>query len=177
MRSNEAAALIAPAVRSGGTWADLGAGSGTFSRALAQLLGPEGSVIAVDTDARALRSLKDEPRIDCVVGDFHRLDAIPELRGRLFDGILFANSLHFSADAERVIADAARGLHPGGVLVVVEYDGRPASRWVPHPLGISRLIELAARAGLGVPRVIGERRSDYGGIMYAAVIELDRQSP
>ena len=131
-------------------------------------------MVAVDSDARALRDLQDSPHIDTLVGDFHRLGDIAALRGRTFDGILFANSLHFSSAAESVIGDAARRLRAGGVLIVVEYDGRPASRWVPHPLGVARLRELAAHAGLDTPRVIGERPSDYGGTMYAAVIRAPR---
>src|SRR5690606_11791159 len=45
---SEAADLITAAVTEGGTWADLGAGSGTFTRALASLLGAAGTVYAVD---------------------------------------------------------------------------------------------------------------------------------
>jgi SAM-dependent methyltransferase len=170
VRIDEAAALIAAAVTAGGQWAELGAGRGTFTRGLASLLGESGSVVAVDTDARALRELEGEARIETVIGDFHRLDLVDGFRDRRFDGVLFANSLHFSGEAERVIADAAGRLRTGGVLVVVEYDRRPASRWVPYPLGVARLGEIAERVGLSAPRVIGERRSDYGGVMYAAVI-------
>ncbi len=43
--------------RPGGVWADLGAGTGAFTLALAELLGPEGVVYAVDRDGRALREL------------------------------------------------------------------------------------------------------------------------
>ena len=51
MRAHDAAALIRSAVTEpGGKWADLGAGTGTFSRALATLLGPAGTVYAVDHD-------------------------------------------------------------------------------------------------------------------------------
>ena len=39
----------------GGRWADIGAGEGAFTLALADLLGPGGQIIAVDRDAGALR--------------------------------------------------------------------------------------------------------------------------
>ena len=48
-------ALLRAAVRPGGTWADIGAGSGAFTLALADLLGPGGAILAVDRDAGALR--------------------------------------------------------------------------------------------------------------------------
>lgn len=46
--------LIKPAVRKPGTWAELGSGRGAFTLALAELLGPEGSIVSVDRDRRAL---------------------------------------------------------------------------------------------------------------------------
>ena len=46
--------LLRGAVDPGGTWADIGAGTGAFTLALAYLLGPGGQVIAVDRDRGAL---------------------------------------------------------------------------------------------------------------------------
>ena len=47
----------------GQTWADLGSGEGAFTLALADLLGPTGSIHTVDRDSRALqvqlRALRD----------------------------------------------------------------------------------------------------------------------
>ena len=40
----------------GGTWADLGSGTGAFTLVLAELLGPAGRILSVDRDARALRA-------------------------------------------------------------------------------------------------------------------------
>jgi SAM-dependent methyltransferase len=104
-----------------------------------------------------------------VYGDFHHLESIPELRGIELDGFLFANSLHFAPDAELVLADAAGLLRPGGRVVVVEYADRPPSRWVPHPLPLTRLQTLASRAGLELPVVVGRHPSAFGGDVYCAV--------
>jgi ubiquinone/menaquinone biosynthesis C-methylase UbiE len=50
--------LLRPLVpQAGETWADIGAGSGVFTRALARLLGSEGVVYAVDRDREAVRRL------------------------------------------------------------------------------------------------------------------------
>ena len=176
----EAVELIAPATeRTPGTWADFGAGTGVFTRALAQLLGPGGRIIAVDRDTRALAALHGAARgttspgaeILPVEGDFRTPHAIPALAGLSLDGALFANALHFAPDADRVLADVAHLLPDGGRIVVVEYDGRPASRWVPYPVSVDRLRLLADEAGLTSPRVVSQRPSAYGGIMYCAVLE------
>lgn len=50
MTHTEALAFLASAGPFHGTWVDVGAGTGTFSLALAELLGPTGNVIAIDTN-------------------------------------------------------------------------------------------------------------------------------
>ncbi len=48
--------LLRDGVFGGGrTWADLGSGEGAFTLALADLLGPNGSIHAVDRDGHALQ--------------------------------------------------------------------------------------------------------------------------
>src|SRR5207245_111968 len=53
-------ALLAGAVTQdeGGTWADLGAGTGAFTLALADLIGPHGVIHAIDWDRAALAELR-----------------------------------------------------------------------------------------------------------------------
>ena len=82
---------------SGKTWADLGSGDGAFTLALADLLGPSGSIHTVDRDGRALevqvRALHDafpSVRVTSLVADFTMPIELPPL-----DGIVMANSLHF----------------------------------------------------------------------------------
>ncbi|HEV8235797.1 MAG TPA: hypothetical protein VGP84_14405, partial [Gemmatimonadaceae bacterium] len=58
MDARDAAQLIAPAIKDGQRWADLGAGTGTFTAALARLVGPSGTVHAVEQDATATRALE-----------------------------------------------------------------------------------------------------------------------
>jgi 2-polyprenyl-3-methyl-5-hydroxy-6-metoxy-1,4-benzoquinol methylase len=49
--------LIGPYARKGQVAADLGCGSGYYTFVLAELVGPEGKVYAVDLDKRCIRSL------------------------------------------------------------------------------------------------------------------------
>jgi tRNA A58 N-methylase Trm61 len=175
MDSRDAAQLIAPAIKDGQRWADLGAGTGTFTAALARLVGPSGTVHAVEQDATATRALealarKREAECSSIVvtrGDFTKPLELPPL-----DGALLANSLHFVdavAQAD-VLRRVANGIASGGAIVVVEYDNRPPSRWVPFPVSLDRLAGLTAEAQLGVPEAIGRYRSIFGGSMYAARI-------
>jgi SAM-dependent methyltransferase len=177
MDVRDAAALIAPAIRHHGrTWADLGAGAGTFTRALASLLGPAGCVYAVERDRGAvarLRAIAKDGRdaasaqVVPVHGDFTRPMDLPPL-----DGALFANALHFvsAAGQAEVLRRIARGARAGGQIVVVEYEKRGPSRWVPYPVSLARLAELAREAELGAPVSLGTRPSAFGGTLYAAAM-------
>ena len=158
----------------GGLWADLGAGTGTFTRALARTLAPPSTIYAVDDDATAVRALRELPgtdgvRVIPVKADFTRPLELPGIGASLLDGILLANALHFVPDAPETLGRLAQRLRPGGRVVVVEYDRRDASRWVPYPIPMARWPEVATAAGLTGAAIRATRPSAYEGILYTAV--------
>jgi SAM-dependent methyltransferase len=173
MEINEAVDLIRDAVGdSRGVWADLGAGTGTFTRALAQTLGVGSTIYAVDDDATAVAALRplaarSQVRIIPVKADFRRVLDLPQLGAGLLDGVLLANSLHFVRDAQRVLTQLVERLRDGGRVVLVEYDRRAPSRWVPFPIDASEWPRLAASAGLSGATVTATKPSAYSGVLYA----------
>ena len=180
MDPSEARALIEGALppgTAGGTWADLGAGTGTFTLALATLLGPSGKVIAVDRDPASVVALRqtverrranDGAQIIVQLADFAEPFELPEL-----DGALLANALHFVPPDEQlaVLRGIVPSLKPAGRIVLVEYEGRRANQWVPHPIPFSRFRTLARQARLSAPVQLGSKSSIYGGALYAAYAE------
>jgi len=186
VNAREAATLIAPAIpERGATWADLGAGTGTFTAALASLLGPAGRVYAVDRDRASVELLRElarqAPAEDATGAEVVALRA--DFTGPLelppLDGVLMANALHFVPDREQasLLRRIARRLHPGGRVVLVEYEGRSPSRWVPFPVSLARFRTVADDAGLTSPTLAGTRRSAFGGTMYAAYAAAGDGSP
>lgn len=175
MEQREAIALIGAAAREkGGVWADLGAGSGVFTRALASLLGPAGTVYAVDRNAAALHELtrtggpaRNAATIRTVVGDFAEPLELPPL-----DGVLVANALHYVpyGDQPAVLRRLASLLTDGAPIVVVEYDRRHANQWVPYPITPAALAAVARDAGLGAPTVLATLPSQYSGTIYSALV-------
>ena len=176
MNTRDARDLIAEAIpRPGGTWADLGAGDGMFTRALVGLLGPTSRIYAVDRDARAVAALErwastDAANVIPVAADFTS-PTLPGLEGSVLDGMLLANALHFVREAETVLARLAAWLRPGGRVVLVEYDRCRANPWVPYPIPAARLQGLAAASGLSPPVIMARRPSAFGGVLYAAAAE------
>lgn len=165
-------ALIRDGVAAGGTvWADLGSGTGAFTLALADLLGPGSTIHSVDRDARALRAQAKalaarfpEVAVHQVVADFTEPVALPEL-----DGVVMANSLHFVRDKLRVLRLIRSHLRVGGRFVLVEYDADRGNPWVPHPLSFGTWTQLAADAGLRDTRRLATVPSRFLGAIYAAV--------
>ena len=154
----------------GGTWLELGSGSGAFTLALADLLGPGGTIHSVDTDrgalatqARAVHSRFDTVRLDQRVADFTR-----PLGFSAMDGVLMANSLHFVKD-KRPLLDLVRSyLGPAGKLVLVEYDADRGNLWVPHPVSFARWSRVAAEAGFHATRLLGRVPSRFLNAIYSA---------
>ena len=148
----------------GGRWADLGAGEGNFTRALADLVGAEAGIIAVDRDARALREL--DARFEKRVADFTRPLDLHDL-----DGVLMANSLHFVRDKKPVLESVRDMLRPGGRLIIVEYGADRGNPWVPYPFTYPRWEKMAAQAGFKKTRLLKTVPSRWLGSMYSAVSE------
>lgn len=177
MHLSDAIALIRDAVGEDGrsaVWADLGAGTGTFTRALARVLAPGSTIYAVDDDVHALAAMrvvgaKSRAHIVPVKADFTQSLQLPGLGAGLLDGMLLANSLHFVRDAERVLQDLVEHVRAGGKVVVVEYDRRAPSRWVPYPIDAAQWRRLAESAGLSGASITAERPSAYAGMLYAGV--------
>lgn len=178
MTGDEAIEFLGSAGPWRGTWIDIGAGTGTFTRALAGLIGPRGTVIAIDRDDRSVADLQrslsradsSAARVIAVQGDMQDLSSIPALHGIELDGALFANVLHFTRKPETVLAGVAQRLRADGRIVVIEYDRRWPNPWVPHPLSFDRLADVARRAGLGEPNAVARRPSAYHREMYCAVL-------
>ena len=148
----------------GGRWADLGAGEGAFTLALAELLGPDAQIVAVDHDAGALRAL--DGRFETRVADFTKPLDLDDL-----DGVVMANSLHFVRDKGPVLRSVRSMLKPGGRLIVVEYGADRGNPWVPYPFSYPRWEEMAAQAGFKSTTLLKTIPSRWLGSMYSALSE------
>ena len=149
----------------GGRWADLGAGEGAFTLALADVIGSEGHIVAVDKDRNALRAI--DGRFETMVADFTK-----PLELRDLDGVLMANSLHFVRDKQPVLESVRSMLRPEGRLLVVEYGADRGNPWVPFPFSYPKWETIAARAGFRNTTLLKTVPSRWLGSMYSAVSDF-----
>jgi ubiquinone/menaquinone biosynthesis C-methylase UbiE len=164
---------VEPPGPDGSTWADLGSGSGAFTLALADLLGPRGRIVSVDRDAGAVREqaramAERFPATDLqqFVADFTTDIRLPPL-----DGLVMANSLHFGRDHRAIARHVARMLRPGGRFILVEYDADRGNPWVPYPLSFDTWRTVAPTAGLSEPALLHRVPSRFLGAIYSALSE------
>ena len=157
----------------GAVWADIGAGTGAFTRALAELTGTGSRIVAVDRDQAALaenvqRTRAAYPRVDLetLVADF---TSPLDLTG--LDGIVAANSLHFvTPDRQAAVVRAlADRLRPGGAFLVVEYDADRWNQWVPHPFRLDGWRAIAEAAGLVDVRELARAPGRFLGGFYSSM--------
>ncbi len=155
----------------GGAWADLGAGAGAFTLALAELVGPEAEIYAVDRDTSDLRANVKAmtarfplARVQYEVADFTRPLALPPL-----DGIVMANALHFQAHPDAVVRQIRAYLRPGGHLLIVEYNIERGNSAVPYPVPYSRWERLARDSGFEHTELLARRPSRFLREIYSAV--------
>jgi ubiquinone/menaquinone biosynthesis C-methylase UbiE len=160
--------LLRDGVTRGGVWADLGAGTGAFTLALAELVGPGGEVVAVDRDRGALRDLERAVRsggatVRTLAADFTKPIDVPAL-----DGIVMANSLHFVRDKVPILALVHQLLAPSGRLLLVEYDADRGNQWVPYPLSFETWRAFADANGFSDTRRLAMVPSRFLGRIYSA---------
>ncbi len=157
----------------GGTWADVGSGSGAFTLALAELVGPQGVIYSVDQDeaalreqARAMRSRFPDVTVHYLAADFTRRCALPPLQG-----LVTANALHFVEPRRKVevVRLLKSYLEPDGRVVVVEYNTEKGNVWVPYPFAYKSWETLAREAGFAHTQLLATTPSRFLNEFYSAM--------
>ncbi len=116
---------------------DVGAGTGFFARAAANVVGKHGKVYACDISSEMLASFRrfgvpDNVRL------FKSGELSIPLAPKLADFTLFAFVLHESTDIRLFLAEAARITRSGGRIAVIEWKKQAEENGPPEQERLSR---------------------------------------
>ena len=117
--------LAALALKPGMDVADVGAGTGYYSRRMAPLVGPAGKVYAIDVQApmvRLLEAASKRPGLGNIVPVLGAEDDV-KLPPASIDLAIMVDVYHELAFPHEVLASIVRAVRPGGQVVFVEYRG------------------------------------------------------
>lgn len=110
-------------IRRGATVADVGSGTGYFTWRLAEQVGPNGKVYAVDVQQSMLDLTKKAVAEHKLANVEYVLatDSSPRLPERSVDLVFIAYAYHEFGDPDSMMAAIRRALKPGGRVVILEY--------------------------------------------------------
>ncbi len=117
--------------------ADIGAGDGYFVFPLADAVGPQGRVYAVDVEDELVKDLEEKARekgyenVEAVLGEY----GDPLLPDQEIDLVLLVNTYHHIDDRQAYFARLKADLAADGRVAIVEMraDLTGFARWIAHP--------------------------------------------
>jgi len=111
--------VAALALEPGDQVADVGAGDGYFVSRLAQAVGANGRVYAVEVDTELTQALEanfPDANVEVILGEFDD----PKLPDGVIDLVLIVNTFHHIEDRPAYFARLRGALSPGGRVAVIE---------------------------------------------------------
>ncbi len=124
-------------LRKGDRVADLGSGTGYFTFRLADAVGSEGTVYAVDVDKKLVAYLEKEaekkgyPNVQGVLAEYHD----PKIPGDGVDLIFTSNTFHHIENRPAYFEGVKKYLRPGGRVAIIEAHARDASWFQRNVVG------------------------------------------
>jgi ubiquinone/menaquinone biosynthesis C-methylase UbiE len=135
----------------GGTVADVGAGTGYFSRHLSGAVGPGGTVLAADVEPALVAHLRRRAEQDGLANLVPILASLdnPRLPAGTSDVVLIVDTWHHIDDRVAYARRLASALKPGGRVVIVDFQKRdiPVGPPLEHKLAREQVVEEMAQAG------------------------------
>ncbi len=121
-------------VTPGMTVADVGAGTGLFTRLFARAVGSGGKVYAVDISRTFIDNVQRTSRaqgLNNVIGIVNS-QTDTGLPPSAVDLVFLCDTYHHFEDPEKMLASIHRALKPGGILVVIDFERIPgkSSAWI-----------------------------------------------
>ncbi|MFB7613420.1 methyltransferase domain-containing protein [Kitasatospora sp. NPDC056181] len=162
----DSAAYLVPHLRPGQAVLDVGCGPGTITADLAELVGPTGRVVAVDTSAEVLEAAARHAAgrgLSNVVFEVADVHGLPYADGE-FDVVHAHQVLQHVGDPVAALREMRRVTAPDGVVAARDVD-YASMTWYPEVPELDRWLDLyrrIARANGGEPDA-GRRLMSWAG--------------
>ncbi len=117
-------------LRPGDAVADIGAGTGLFTRLFAEVVGPKGAVYAVDISPAFVKYIAEQAKkqgLERIVKTVRNTPNSAELPADSIDVAFICDTYHHFEHPEKMLESIHRALRPGGRLVIIDFDLRKNS--------------------------------------------------
>ena len=132
------------ALKEGMVVADVGAGKGELTLALAREVGPGGRVFSTEIDPARLRRLREAALGNVIVVQAQSRET--GLPPNCCDAIVLRRVYHHLTEPSSINASLLKSLRPGGVLVIIDLP--PPFSWLRGSLGVpAQVVTDEVRAG------------------------------
>ena len=145
-RLHEASKIVGPYVRKGDTVVDIGCGFGIFTLPLAEMVGPQGRVIAVDLQEKMLDHVRERAQRRGLADRIELRQALPESLDVTVEAD-FVNAFwmfHEVSNKRAFLAEVRAMLRPSGRFLITEPKGHVPKRF------FERIVQRVGEAGFSV---------------------------
>lgn len=158
-------------LKKGMSVADFGSGAGHFSLAIANRVGKEGAVNAVDVREGVLSVLAGHAKLDglmqikTVRGNLEKANG-SSLKKVSQDMVLCANILHQADKPKAILREAHRVLKQNGELLVIDWTDASNSFGPPERISQSEAEKLAREVGFQKVRELADTGAAHYGLVF-----------
>lgn len=156
-------------MRHGDRIADLGAGSGHFTKALSRLVGKEGKVFAVEIQRPLAEAITDMVRsqhlsnVESIWGDLEVVGGT-KISDKTLDAALLSNTFSMLVEKNETLKECVRILRKGGKLFIIDWKDSlrnmgPRADMILAPEAVR---EMAEKAGFTFERDFPAGEHHYG---------------
>jgi predicted methyltransferase len=143
--------VAALGLRQGQCVADLGAGTGYFSRLLSAAVGPTGTVLAVDPEPNLVAHLRERAEREGTANVVPVLASLdnPRLPAGMVDAVLIVDTYHHIDDRLDYFRRLRQALRPPGRVAVIDWQKRPlpVGPEMDHKLAREQVVREMEAAG------------------------------
>ena len=136
--------------------ADIGAGTGYFTRLFAAAVGPEGTALGLDIEQSMIEYMNEDAKKLNLKNYTSRVvkNDDPELAAGSVDVVFLCNTYHHIEDRVDYFRKVAASLKPGGRLVIVDFYKKDLPYGPPpeHKLARNVVVEELQQAGYSLKR-------------------------